>query len=57
VPHRGENLRIDEFVFEIMRGDARQIHVLRVRRAPNMNMLEGNSRNHHRDNDHDDERD
>jgi magnesium and cobalt transporter len=56
VPHRGEKVRIDDFVFEIMRGDARQIHVLRVRRAPNMNVLDGNSRNH-RDSDHDDERD
>ncbi|WP_031359529.1 HlyC/CorC family transporter [Caballeronia sordidicola] len=57
VPHRGEKVRIDEFAFEILRGDARQIHVLRVRRAPNTNVLDGNSRNHRRDNDHDDERD
>jgi magnesium and cobalt transporter len=34
VPHRGEKVRIDDFVFEILRGDARQIHVLLVRRAP-----------------------
>src|SRR5476649_2543838 len=53
VPHRGEKVRIDEFVFEILRGDARQIHVLRVRRAPNSNPLDGNSRDH----DNDDERD
>jgi len=54
VPHRGEKVRIDDFLFEILRGDARQIHVLRVRRAPNTNLLDGNSR---RDHDHDDERD
>ncbi|KNE76538.1 Magnesium and cobalt efflux protein CorC [Candidatus Burkholderia crenata] len=53
--HRGEKVRIDDFVFEILRGDARQIHVLRVWRAPNMNVLDGKSRNH-RNNDHDDER-
>jgi magnesium and cobalt transporter len=53
VPHRGEKVRIDDFVFEILRGDARQIHVLRVRRAPNTNPLDGNSRDH----DNDDERD
>jgi magnesium and cobalt transporter len=51
VPHRGEKVRIDDFVFEILRGDARQIHVLRVRRAPNTNPLDGHSR------DNDDERD
>jgi magnesium and cobalt transporter len=34
VPHRGEKIRIDDLVFEIMRGDARQIHVLLVRREP-----------------------
>ncbi|HMC43783.1 MAG TPA: transporter associated domain-containing protein, partial [Caballeronia sp.] len=53
VPHRGEKVRIDDFVFEILRGDARQIHVLRVGRAANANLLAGNSRNH----DNDDERD
>ncbi len=36
VPHRGEKVRIDDFVFEILRGDARQIHVLLVHRAPNL---------------------
>ncbi len=36
VLHRGEKVRIDDFVFEILRGDARQIHVLFVRRAPNV---------------------
>ena len=36
VPHRGEKVRIDDFVFEILRGDARQIHVLLVRRVPNL---------------------
>ena len=54
MPHRGEKVRIDEFAFEILRGDARQIHVLRVRRAPNANALDGNSRNRR---DSDDERD
>lgn len=32
VPHRGETMRIDDLVFEILRGEARQIHMLRVRR-------------------------
>jgi magnesium and cobalt transporter len=36
VPHRGEKVRIDDFAFEILRGDARQIHVLLVRRVPHM---------------------
>ncbi len=36
VPHRSEKVRIDDFVFEILRGDARQIHVLLVRHAPNL---------------------
>jgi magnesium and cobalt transporter len=49
-------VRIDDFLFEILRGDARQIHVLRVRRAPNTNLLDGNAR-HDRRNDNDDERD
>ena len=31
VPHRGEKVRIDRLQFEILRGDARQIHVLLVR--------------------------
>jgi len=35
VPHRGEKVRIDDLVFEILRGDARQIHVLLVRRDAN----------------------
>ena len=34
VPHRGERVRIDDLIFEILRGDARQIHVLLVRRDP-----------------------
>jgi magnesium and cobalt transporter len=32
VPHRGEQVEIDGFHFEILRGDARQIHVLLVTR-------------------------
>lgn len=36
VPHRGEKVRIDDFAFEILRGDARQVHVLLVRRVPNL---------------------
>jgi magnesium and cobalt transporter len=34
VPHRGEKVRLGNLVFEIQRGDARQIHVLLVRRDP-----------------------
>jgi magnesium and cobalt transporter len=34
VPHRGETVRIDALIFEILRGDARQLHILRVHRAP-----------------------
>src|SRR6266550_2276146 len=34
VPHRGEKVRIDRLQFEILRGDARQIHVLQVHRLP-----------------------
>ena len=34
VPHRGEKVRIDDLIFEILRGDARQIHMLLVRRDP-----------------------
>ncbi len=34
VPHRGETMRIDDLIFEILRGEARQIHLLRVRRDP-----------------------
>jgi len=34
VPHRGEKLQLGNLVFEIQRGDARQIHVLLVRRNP-----------------------
>lgn len=34
VPHRGEQVRIEPLVFEILRGDARQVHVLLVRRDP-----------------------
>jgi len=37
VPHRGEKVRIDDLVFEILRGDARQIHVLLVRRDAQQN--------------------
>jgi len=33
VPHRGEQVRIGDLVFEILRGDARQIHVLLVQRT------------------------
>jgi magnesium and cobalt transporter len=32
VPHRGEKVHIDDLIFEILRGDARQIHMLLVRR-------------------------
>ena len=34
VPHRGEKVRLDDLIFEILRGDARQIHMLLVRRDP-----------------------
>jgi len=34
VPHRNEKVRIGELVFEVLRVDARQVHVLLVRRAP-----------------------
>ena len=34
VPHRGETIDIDGFSFEILRGDARQLHVLLVTRVP-----------------------
>jgi magnesium and cobalt transporter len=34
VPHRGERVRIGDLLFEILRGDARQIYVLLVRRDP-----------------------
>jgi magnesium and cobalt transporter len=37
VPHRGEKVRIDDLMFEILRGDARQIHMLLVRREPVQN--------------------
>jgi magnesium and cobalt transporter len=34
LPHRGEKIHIDNLQFEILRGDARQIHMLLVRRDP-----------------------
>lgn len=34
VPHRGEKLRLGNLILEIQRGDARQIHMLLVRRDP-----------------------
>ncbi|WP_347556052.1 transporter associated domain-containing protein [Robbsia sp. KACC 23696] len=34
VPHRGETVDIEGFSFEILRGDARQLHVLLVTRLP-----------------------
>jgi magnesium and cobalt transporter len=34
VPHRGEKVRIDDLTFEVLRADARQLHVLLVRRDP-----------------------
>jgi len=49
VPHRGEKVRIDDFIFEILRGDARQIHVLRVSRAPNAGTPAGLSIDGHDD--------
>ena len=39
VPHRGEHVEIDGFEFEILRGDARQIHVLLVNRTAATNAL------------------
>src|SRR5260364_36612 len=33
VPRRGETVHIDDLVFEILRSEARQIHLLRVRRS------------------------
>lgn len=33
VPHRGERVEIDGYEFEILRGDARQLHVLLVNRV------------------------
>ncbi len=49
VPHRGEKVKIDDLTFEILRSDARQIHMLLVHRdlneAPNQppshELLEG----------------
>jgi magnesium and cobalt transporter len=32
VPHRGEKVRIDDLIFEVLRADARQLHMLLVRR-------------------------
>ncbi|WP_225721272.1 HlyC/CorC family transporter [Candidatus Vallotiella sp. (ex Adelges kitamiensis)] len=32
VPHRGEKVRIDDFVFVILRSDARQVHMLLAKR-------------------------
>jgi CBS domain containing-hemolysin-like protein len=34
VPHRGEKVKIDDLIFEVLRADARQIHMLLVRRDP-----------------------
>ncbi|BBE10087.1 Mg2+ or Co2+ transporter protein [Mycoavidus cysteinexigens] len=34
VPHRGETVRIDNLIFEVLRSDARQVHMLLVRRTP-----------------------
>ena len=34
VPHRGEKVRLDDLIFEVLRADARQIHMLLVRRDP-----------------------
>ena len=34
VPHRGERARIGDLIFEVLRADARQIHMLLVRRDP-----------------------
>jgi magnesium and cobalt transporter len=34
VPHRGEKARIGELIFEVQRADARQVHMLLVRRDP-----------------------
>jgi magnesium and cobalt transporter len=34
VPHRGEKVRIDDLIFEVLRADARQVHMLLVRRDP-----------------------
>jgi len=34
VPHRGEKVRLDDLIFEVLRADARQIHMLLVRKDP-----------------------
>ena len=34
VPHRGGKVRIDDLIFEVLRADARQVHMLLVRRDP-----------------------
>jgi magnesium and cobalt transporter len=34
VPHRGEKVKLDDLIFEVLRADARQIHMLLVRRDP-----------------------
>lgn len=34
VPRRGERIRIDDLLFEVMRADGRQIHMLLMRKAP-----------------------
>jgi magnesium and cobalt transporter len=39
VPHRGEQVNIGDMAFEILRGDARQVHVLLVRRAPATSLM------------------
>ncbi|UDG83281.1 HlyC/CorC family transporter [Candidatus Vallotia lariciata] len=46
VPHRGEKVQIDDFIFVILRSDARQVHMLLAKQLP-FNMV-----SHHEHNDH-----
>ncbi|KKB65157.1 cation transporter [Robbsia andropogonis] len=46
VPHRGEAIDIDGFSFEILRGDARQLHVLLVTRLPEPSLQDGDGSTH-----------
>lgn len=40
VPHRGEKVRVDALIFEVLRADARQVHMLRVRRDASVSQHE-----------------
>jgi magnesium and cobalt transporter len=40
VPRRGEHLQIDHLRFEVLRSDARQVHVLLVEKLPQRSTTE-----------------